>query len=55
MDKAQLFEIVDKMKNDYGMSDKTILEELMHSLDSDTLEDHLRYINRMYETNCFED
>ena len=49
MDKVQLFEIVDKMK-DCGID---VLDALCMSLDSDTLEDHLRYINRMYETNCF--
>lgn len=54
MDKTQLFEIVDKMK-ECGMDSGDILDALMHSLDSDTLEDHLRYIDRMYETNCFED
>jgi DNA-binding Xre family transcriptional regulator len=51
MDKAQLFEIVDKMQ-DCGMD---VLNALCMSLDVDTLEDHLRYIDRNYETNCFED
>lgn len=53
MDKAQLFDVVEIMK--LSMSSDQLLDELMHSLDSDTLEDHLRYIDRMYETNCFED
>ena len=53
MDKAQLYDIVEIMK--LQMSSDQLLDALMCSLDSDTLEDHLRYIDRMYETNCFED
>ena len=53
MDKTQLFEIVEIMK--LQMSSDQLLDALCMSLDSDTLEDHLRYIDRMYETNCFED
>jgi len=54
MEKVELYEIVDKMK-ERGMDSGDILEALMMSLDSNTLEDHLRYIDRMYETNCFDD
>ena len=53
MDKAKLYDIVEIMKLSMG-SDK-LLDVLCMSLDSETLEDHLRYIDRNYETNCFED
>jgi len=53
MDKSQLYDIVEIMK--LQMSSDQILDALCMSLDSDTLEKHLRYIDRNYETNCFED
>lgn len=53
MDKAQLYDIVEIMK--LRMSSDQLLDALCMSLDSHTLEDHLRYIDRNYETNCFED
>ena len=53
MDKSQLYDIVEIMK--LQMSSDQILDALCMSLDSDTLEDRLRYIDRNYETNCFED
>lgn len=53
MDKSQLYDIVEIMK--LQMSSDQILDALCMSLDSDTLEEHLRYIDRNYETNCFED
>ena len=51
MDKIDLFAIADNMKEALGT--EQFLNALFLSLDSDTLEDHLRYIDRMYETNCF--
>jgi len=51
MDKNKLYEIVENMTEMLGADN--LLNALCMSLDSDTLEDHLRYINRMYETNCF--
>lgn len=53
MDKSQLYDIVEIMK--LQMSSDQLLDALCRSLDSDTLEEHLRYINRNYETDCFED
>jgi len=53
MDKSKLYDIVENMK--LQMSTYKLLDALCMSLDSDTLEDHLRYIDRNYETNCFED
>ena len=53
MDKSKLYEIVEEMTNVLGTD--TMLDALCMSLDSDTLEDHLRYIDRNYETNCFKD
>ena len=53
MDKSQLYDIVELMKAQ--MSSDQLLDALCMSLDSDTLEEHLRYIDRNYETNCFED
>ena len=53
MDKSKLYNIVENMK--LQMSTDQLLDALCMSLDSDTLEDHLRYIDRNYETNCFED
>ena len=53
MDKSQLYDIVEIMK--LSMGSDQLLDALCMSLDSDALEDHLRYIDRMYETNCFED
>lgn len=51
MDKIDLFTIANKMQETLGT--EQFLNALFLSLDSDTLEDHLRYIDRMYETNCF--
>ena len=51
MDKIDLFTIANEMKEVLGT--EQFLNALFLSLDSDTLEDHLRYIDRMYETNCF--
>lgn len=51
MDKAQLYDIVEIMK--LSMSSDQLLDALCMSLDSDTLEDHLRYIDRNYETCAF--
>ena len=53
MDKSQLYDIVEIMK--LQMSSEQILDALCMSLNCDTLEEHLRYIDRNYETNCFED
>ncbi len=53
MDKSKLYEIVEEMTNVLGTD--AMLNALCMSLDSDTLEDHLRYIDRNYETNCFYD
>ena len=53
MDKAKLYDIIEIMKLQMG-SDQ-LLDALCMSLGSDTLEDHLRYIDRNYETNCFKD
>lgn len=53
MDKAKLFEIADSMKESIGANN--LLEALIKSLSSDVLEDHLRYIDRNYETNAFND
>ena len=53
MDKSNLYEIVRKMQDYLGT--EQLLDALCMSLDSDTLEEHLRYIDRNYETDCFED
>jgi len=52
MEKSELFEIIERMK-DY-MSSEQILDALCRSLDSDTLEEHLRFIDRNYETHLFD-
>ena len=52
MERNELFEIIEQMK-DY-MSSEQILEALCRSLNSDTLEEHLRYIDRNYETHLFD-
>lgn len=51
MERNELFGIVEQMKN--YMSSEQILDALCRSLDSDTLEEHLRYIDRNYETHLF--
>ena len=51
MDKSNLYRIAEKMRNCLG--NDILLDALVRSLSSDELEDHLRYIDRMYETNCF--
>lgn len=51
MDKIDLFTIANEIQKTLGT--EQFLNALFLSLDSDTLEDHLRYIDRMYETNCF--
>ena len=51
MDKNELYEIVENMAEILGADN--LLNALCMSLGSDTLENHLRYINRVYETNCF--
>ena len=52
MERNELFEIIERMK-DY-MSSEQILNALCLPLDSDTLEEHLRYIDRNYETHLFD-
>ena len=52
MERNELFEIIERMK-DY-MSSEQILNALCLSLDSDTLEEHLCYIDRNYETHLFD-
>lgn len=49
MDKAELLKKLDEMKDFLGADG--MLEALAKSLSADVLEDHLRYINRCYETN----
>lgn len=49
MDKSQLLEKLDEMVEIMGADQ--MLEALAKSLSSDVLEDHLRYIDRCYETN----
>ena len=49
----ELWEVIENMKEYLGP--EQILDALCMSLDSDTLEEHLRYIDRNYETNCFKD
>ena len=49
MDKAELLEKLDEMTDLLGAD--RMLEALARSLSADVLEDHLRYINRCYETN----
>jgi ethanolamine utilization cobalamin adenosyltransferase len=53
MERNELWEVIENMKEYLGP--EQILDALCMSLDSDTLEEHLRYIDRNYETNCFED
>lgn len=52
MERNELFEIIERMK-DY-MSSEQILEALCLSLNSDTLEEHLRYIDKNYEMYLFD-
>lgn len=51
MERNELFEIIEQMK-DY-MSSEQILNALCRSLNSDTLEEHLRYIDKNYEMYLF--
>lgn len=51
MDKNELMGIVDKMDNDLGTDE--VLLALVKALDSDTLQDTLEYINRMYDLDLF--
>jgi len=53
MERAELCGVIENMKDCLGA--EQLLDALCMSLDSDTLEEHLRYIERNYETNCFED
>ena len=53
MDRSELFEVIENMKE--YLSSAQILDALCSSLDSDTLEEHLRYIDRNYETHVFND
>ncbi len=53
MERNELWEVIENMKEYLGS--EQILDALCMSLDSDTLEEHLRYIDRNYETNCFTD
>ena len=52
MERNELFEIIEQMK-DY-MSSEQILDALCRSLNSDTLEEHLRYIDTNYEIHLFD-
>ena len=54
MDRSELYEVVERMREN-GMDSGDILDALLSSLDSDTLEEHLRYIDRNYETHAFND
>ena len=51
MDKNKLLDIVDKMKDIMGADE--LLEAICRAMSSDALEDNLRYIDRMHETNVF--
>ena len=51
MEKSELFEILDSMVEIMGA--KETLEALAMSLSSKELEDNLKFIDRMYETNLF--
>ena len=51
MDKNELLTILDKMSDRLGC--EQMLEALARVMSSDDLEDNLRYINRVYETNVF--
>ena len=52
MERNEPFEIIEQMK-DY-MSSEQILDALCRSLNSDTLEEHLRYIDKNYEMYLFD-
>ena len=52
MERNELFEIIERMKD--CMSSEKILDALCRSLNSDTLEEHLRYIDTNYETHLFD-
>ena len=51
MERNELFEIIERMKD--CMSSEQILDALCRSLNSDTLEEHLRYIDKNYEMYLF--
>ena len=51
MERNELFEIIERMKD--CMSSEYILDALCRSLNSDTLEEHLRYIDKNYEMCLF--
>lgn len=51
MDKNKLMDNVDKMKDIIGADE--LLDALCRAMSSDELEDNLRYIDRMHETNVF--
>ena len=51
MDKNELVEIMDKMELELGTDE--LLLALVKALDSDTLQDTMEYINRMYDLNLF--
>lgn len=51
MERNELFEIIEQMKD--HMSSEQILDALCRSLNSDTLEEHLRYIDKNYEMYLF--
>ena len=53
MERNELWGVVENMKE--CLSAEQLLDALCMPLDSDTLEEHLRYIDRNYETNCFTD
>lgn len=52
MERNELFEIIERMKD--CMSSEKILDALCRSLNSDTLEEHLRYIDKNYEMYLFD-
>lgn len=51
LDKNELVEILDKMQLELGTDE--LLLALVKALDSDTLQDTMKYIDRVYELNLF--
>ena len=51
LDKNELVEILDKMELELGTDE--LLLALVKVLDSDTLQDTMKYIDRVYELNLF--
>ena len=51
LDKNELVEILDKMELELGTDE--LLLALVKALDSDTLQDTMKYIDRVYELNLF--